>query len=113
MLAQPEKVMTASQKKLKTQREQYHVMYQGKGRFEHSQFFVHSLNWQNKISRFIDKRKLQFLLYLIQQLILSMKKWEFTSHGCVGGCPASAEKGNKFLQFLTFVTRAIISKAII
>ena len=25
-------------KKLKTQREQYHVMYQGKGRFEHSQF---------------------------------------------------------------------------
>ena len=38
MLAQPEKVMTASQKKLKTQREQYHVMYQGKGRFEHSQF---------------------------------------------------------------------------
>ena len=40
MLAQPEKVMTASQKKLKTQREQYHVMYQGKGRFEHSQFFV-------------------------------------------------------------------------
>ena len=39
MLAQPEKVMTASQKKLKTQREQYHVMYQGKGRFEHSQFF--------------------------------------------------------------------------
>ena len=39
MIAQPEKVMTASQK-LKTQREQYHVMYQGKGRFEHSQFLA-------------------------------------------------------------------------
>ena len=44
MLAQPEKVMTASQKKLKTQREQYHVMYQGKGRFEHSRFILKNMS---------------------------------------------------------------------
>ena len=45
MIAQPEKVMTASQKNSKTQREQYQVMYQGKGRFEHSRFVL--INMRN------------------------------------------------------------------
>ena len=30
-------------KKLKTQREQYQVMYQGKGRFEHSRFVLKNM----------------------------------------------------------------------